>query len=181
MYKLQLSGCLERKYLGRGKMLFTLLTLSLIACSGQNSEETNTPPNRTYIDSTNIDSSNINSEPKQMEDLVVDESFDWKVTKMISLNLTLLNEIGEPFSGHSIEIYGHVSNATQGLPMGASLLFSGWANQQGKLNLQHQVKKGDTKLILKVMRDQDNTFVDIPLFGAGYDDQTSIVSVTLFL
>ena len=116
-----------------------------------------------------------------MQDLIVDDSFNWKVTQDITLVLTLLNDSGEPFVGQEIEIYSNVDETNPSASMVGSLLFSGWPNNQGILTLHHQVKKGVNKLVIKVIDKSDNSYDDIPLPNHFSDQEKEAVHMTLYL
>lgn len=169
-------GSVNLPYLKNILFIFSL-SLLLLACK---SNDTGDPeisnellnPSPTVAQATTL---------KSMGALRVDQTFDWKVTQKIDLHLTLLDKKGLPFTQQAIEIYTDIGNAVNTLPDDASLIFSGWVNARGVLNLSHQVKKGDRKLILKVSKGHVVIIKDIPLHGIGFDAKTSTLNVTLHL
>jgi hypothetical protein len=159
-------------------MLLTLFSFTLFACGSDSSDSAS---NTDTGSSDNTEFTENDLQGINMESLIVAESFDWKTTHNITLTLTLVNESSEVFSKDKIEIYSNVGDFEQSLPEDASLLFSGWPNQQGILSLQHQIKKGDKKLVLQTRKNNNVSFVDIDLSDADFDEQTSTYSMVVFL
>ena len=167
------------KPFSKTKLLLAFSLCVLLACGSEESEQS------VQIEESTEPVTNETTQKEDilvpMEDLIVDESFNWKVTQDLTLVLTLLNVRSEPFVGQEIEIYSNATETEQGLFMGGSLLFSGWPNNQGTLTLHHQVKKGVNKLMLKVIDKPDGSYTDIPLSSSFYDQETGAIHMTLYL
>ncbi len=114
------------------------------------------------------------SEAVLIEDLVVNESFDWSVTYDLKMALYLIAEGEEDVSQKRVDLYSGLSIEE------GQLLFSGWPSAEGRLSILHRVEVGNKSLFLLIDNDESK-IVDIVLPSKVTSDGEYSLDMTVSL
>lgn len=114
-----------------------------------------------------------------IDSLNVPVDFDWKTHKEFQLELLLLGANDTPLAGTKINIYDKQTQNDDEAKPRYQLLFSGVANSEGKILLNHSMRKEQTELYVKEASSSNNELLLLDLQNLSQEEKS--ITFTLYL
>ena len=114
-----------------------------------------------------------------IDSLNVPVDFDWTTHKEFQLELLLLGANDTPLAGTKINIYDKQTQNDDEAKPRYQLLFSGVANSEGKILLNHSMRKEQTELYVKEASSSNNELLLLDLQNLSQEEKS--ITFTLYL